>query len=489
MTTTIPTDSRVPFIHVSFDGAVAQDGPAVQPYRALMIGLRTAGGSVAEKVPTLVTSADQAADYFGAGSMLHGMARSYFATRAGVPTYFVALDDTGAAATGTLTVTGTATANGTLSLYVAGELVPVEVAIGDAATAVATAIVAAVTARPHLPVSAGAASAVVTLTAKQTGTEGNSIDVRLNRFASEATPAGIAVAIVAMGGDTAGSGSPTIDSTLWAALGEDHYNVIGVGLDAAVAATVNAIELELDDRAEPPRMIEGLACFAISASHSSLITLGDGQNGKFVSVLALSSSDLTPAWALAASYAGTIAREGRKDSARPMQTVELPGVVAPDAADLFTFDERDLLLKDGIATARVVGDRVQIERAITQYQENAAGAPDVAFLDVNTVLTLSYLRWYTRTQFATRYPRHKLADDGAAFASGQPVLTPKLIKAELLGYFRTWEGLGLVEGFEQFKADLSVERSSTDANRVDVMMSPDLVNQMRILGVSLAHIV
>lgn len=486
--TSIPTDTRVPFVHVAFDGVAQQNGPALQPFRVLVLGLRTSG-TVAQKTPKLVTSAEQAAEYFGQGSMLHGMARRYFAARPGCETWFCALDDTGTAATGTVTLSGTATENGTLSLYVAGELVPVVVTAGDAAATVAAALVAAIDARPHLPVSAAAVSAVVTLTANQTGTEGNAIDLRLNRFSTEVTPAGLTAALVLMGAAVAGAGSPTIDSTLWAAIGEDQFNVLAVGLDASVAATVNAIEAELDDRAAPPRMIEGLACFAVSDSHSNLITLGDAQNGKYVSVLALSSSDLAPNWELAAAYAAAVAREGKADPARPLTTVELVGIVAPDVADTFSFDERDLLLKDGIATAKVTGDVVRIERAITQYQENAVGAPDTGFLDVNTILTLSYLRWFVRTRFASKYPRHKLADDGTSFAAGQPVLTPKLIKAELLSYFREWESLGLVEGFDQFKADLVVERSATDPNRVDVVMGPDLVNQMRVLGVSLQHIV
>jgi phage tail sheath gpL-like len=486
--TTIPADSRVPFIHVEFDGSQANQGPSVQPYQLLVVGLRLAAGTVAEKVPTLVTSAAQAAEYFGEGSMLHGMADTLFQNNKSTKAVFLALDDTGAAATGTITVTGTATAAGTLSLYIAGQLVPVAVSSGDAAATVATAIAAAVTARAALPVSATPAAGVVTLTAKQTGTEGNSIDVRLNRFAGEVTPAGIAAAIVAVGGVIAGSGSPTIDSTVWAPLGEEHYNVMAIGLDYAVAATVNAIEAELDDRAAPPRMIEGVACFWASASHSTLITLGDAQNGKYVSAMASSSNDLTPPCRAAAAYAAVVAREGKADPARPMQTLELVGVVAPDPGDQFTFTERDLLLKDGIATARVIGDVVQIERAITNYQENAGGSPDTAFLDVASILTLSYLRWDTRTRFGAKYPRHKIAADGTKFDSGQPVLTPKMIAAEMLGFFQSWEAKGLVEGFAQFKADLSVVRNATDPTRVDIVLSPDLINQLRIVGVSLRFI-
>ena len=102
--------------------------------------------------------------------------------------------------------------------------------------------------------------------------------------------------------------------------------------------------------------------------------------------------------------------------------------------------------------------------------------------DVTTMRTLSYLRYAVRTRIALRYPRHKLASDGTLFDPGQAVVTPSSIKAELISLFRQWESAGLVEGFDQFKDDLIVERSTTDANRVDMRMSPDLMNQFRVFA-------
>src|SRR3546814_3740184 len=81
----------------------------------------------------------------------------------------------GTAATGTLTVTGAATASGTIVLYIGGQRITVGVTSGDAAAAVATAIVAAITAAADLPVAAVALLGVVTLTAKHKGVAGNEI--------------------------------------------------------------------------------------------------------------------------------------------------------------------------------------------------------------------------------------------------------------------------------------------------------------------------
>ena len=125
---------------------------------------------------------------------------------------------------------------------------------------------------------------------------------------------------------------------------------------------------------------------------------------------------------------------------------------------------------------------------MTTYQKNAYGAPDTAYLDVNTVLTLGYLRYDMRTFWLNKYPRHKLANDGTRYGAGQAIMTPKVAKAEVVNRFRMWEEQGLVEGFDQFKDDLIVERNGSDPNRLDILMSPDLVNQLRVTGVQIAFL-
>ncbi|MNG29476.1 Phage tail sheath protein [compost metagenome] len=56
------------------------------------------------------------------------------------------------------------------------------------------------------------------------------------------------------------------------------------------------------------------------------------------------------------------------------------------------------------------------------------------------------------------------------------------MKAEALAKFREWEELGLVENIDDFKANLVAERNASDPNRLDVLLPPDLVNQLRIIA-------
>jgi phage tail sheath gpL-like len=176
---------------------------------------------------------------------------------------------------------------------------------------------------------------------------------------------------------------------------------------------------------------------------------------------------------------------GAIDPARPFQTLELPGMLAPEVKDRFTREERNLLLKDGISTFLVGQDgKVYIERVITTYQTNAFGVEDISYLDLETKWTVDYIRYAVRARIALRYPRYKLADDGTQFAPGQAIVTPLHIRAELLGLFRELEQVGLVENFDQFKADLLVVRSVSDPNRVNAVIPPDVVNQFRVFAAS-----
>lgn len=474
----IPLDLRTPGAFIEFDSSRATSGPGVQPHRVLVLGQKTVAGVQATGQPVRVASADAAVQLFGRGSMLALMVQSLLANNPTADLTALALADNGAGvtATKTVTVTGPATAAGTLSLYVGGVRVQAAVAAGDTATAVATALVAAVTAQPDLPVTAASAAGVVTLTARHKGDTGNDIDVRINHRDGERTPAGLAVAVAA---GVLGSGNPDVTAA-FQAIGDDWFNtVVTPWTDDA---NLDAVDTALAERFGPLKMIDGLAYGFRSDTHGGLLAFGAARNGPHLSIGGMKGC---PTWSpvVAAAYAGLISYHGAIDPARPFQTLALKGVVAPKVSDRFTREERDLLLRDGVSTFTVdAGGQVLIERPITTYQTNAQGLPDIAWLDVNTLLTLSYLRWSTRARIAAKYGRHKLASDGAQFGSGQAIVTPKVIRAELVALFREWEALGLVEDIEAFKAGLVVERDAGDPNRLNALIPPDVVNQFRVFA-------
>ena len=474
----ISPNTRVPWAYVEFDNSNAMQGPALQPYHILAMGQKLEAGTVAAATPTRVSSASQAGEFFGVGSMLQGMVTALLANNNFTALTVVALDDPaeGVAAEGTLVVTGPATASGTVALYVAGRRFSIPVASGDTGNDIATAIAAEINDDATLPVTAAAVTGTVTVTARHAGVIGNDIDIRLNYYSGEALPGGVGIAITAMAG---GAGDVDI-ADAWAAVGDEQYNV--VAMPYTDSANLAAMEAELADRFGPYRQIDGYAFAAKKGTYGELATFGQSRNSEFVSVMAATGSP-SPAYEWAAAISGMVAYYGNIDPARPFQTLEIKGVLAPDLASRFSFAENNNLLFDGIATHSVdAGGRPRVQRLITTYQTNAFGADDTSYLDVNTLLTLSYLRYDFRNYFLRKYPRHKLANDGTRFGAGQAIMTPKIGKAEAIAKFRDWEELGLVEGIEQFKRDLIVERNAQDPNRLDFLLPPDLINQLRVVG-------
>ncbi|MEF2145123.1 MAG: phage tail sheath subtilisin-like domain-containing protein [Desulfovibrionaceae bacterium] len=480
----IPLNLRTPGVYVEFDPSQAMQGLSVMNYRVLLVGQRTASGSVGALTFKRVTNAADPKTWFGAGSHLALMAAAFLENNSTTEVFAVALDDdaSAVAATGTLTLTGTATAAGVLAFYVGGQRVRVNAAVGDTAAAVATALAAAVTAAVNMPVTAAAESGVLTLTAKNKGLCGNDIDLRVNYASDESTPAGLTAVVAAMSG---GAANPDL-APLIAALGDDWYHFIA--MPYRDSTSLMAVEDELDSRWGPLRQIEGHCITADSGDHSTLGTLGDSRNSPHLTIMGCHGSPST-AWEWAAAICAVMAFYGNIDQARPFQTLPVAGVLAPADEDRFTRAERNLLLYDGISTHTVDADgSVRIERLITTYKTSAAGAEDTAYLDVNTKLTLGYLRHDLRVMMRVRYPRHKLASDGTRYGVGQAVATPKGVKSEIVSRARLWEESGLVEGVDDFKRSLICERNTSDPNRMDIRLRPDLVNQFRVAAIQIQHL-
>lgn len=476
----IPVGLRVPGQYIEFDSSRATNGLPILPNRILVIGQKLAAGTAAALAPVVVAEAAQGNALFGRGSMLARMVSAVKAADRYSECVVIPLADldAGTAATGTITVTGPSTGAGTIALMIAGQRVPVVVASGTSANNTATAIGAAVNAALDLPVTATVNAAVVTLTSRHKGTSGNDIDVRHSHYQGERLPAGIGLTIVAMDD---GAGDPDY-ATVWPIAGDSNYRTIIIG--TATADVLADVKTELDDRWGPTRMLESMAYAAKTGNQAAASAFGSALNSQLITPIGTGASP-TPPWEFAASYGAIAGYYSHIDPARPLHTLALPGVIGPKEGARFTRAERELLLRDGIATYTVDQDgTVRIERAITSWQTNAAGLEDTAFLDVETVHTLAFFRQALRVRIATKFPRHKLASDGTNFTRGQAIVTPGIIRAEIVALFRELEEAGLVEQLDQFIADLIVERDASDPNRVNALVPPDLVNQFRSFAAS-----
>ena len=243
-----------------------------------------------------------------------------------------------------------------------------------------------------------------------------------------------------------------------------------------------ALESEQNDRWGPLEETEGHVFVAIKGTVAALGTIGNGRNSEHLTIVGATAEPM-PAYEKAAETMSIWAFAVSNDPARPVQNLPyswcLPAV---DGARL-TLTERNVLLYDGIATTYVTsGGVMQAERLITTYKQNAAGGTDPSYLDSETLATLLYLRHNLKDRIKQKYPRSKLADDGNRFGAGQDIVTPKSFKAELVAWASEMLTLGLVENIDTFKQLTIVERNLTDRNRLDGLVVPDLVNQLRIIA-------
>ncbi len=478
----IPTTLRIPFVYAEFDSSAAQQGPSLLAYKGLIIGQKLSTGTWAADTAQRCTNVEQAIIGGGRGSMIHRQAIGWFASNKSTELWFGVVADNGAgvAATGTIVFTGAATGAGTIAFYLGGERITVGVAGTEATTVLATNTAAAINAALDLPVTASVASSTVTLLFRHKGLVGNTYDVRTNFRDGEVLPAGVAMTITAMGSVIAGTTNPTL-TNLIAAMADLWFMVWSHPYTDATS--LSAIEAELLSRFGPTRSIDGVAITSATGSFATLAALGAGRNSAQSLIVAQPGvAPLTPPMEFAAEVAALVALYGAADPARPFQTLALTRTLPVVETDQFSDDELNLLLFTGIATTkRVVGGVVQLQRMITTYRTSPSGATDTAYLDATTLLTLLYVRYDWRNRIKTRYPRHKLASDSnTPLPAGQAIITPQLGRGEALLWYGDMVKLGLFEAsaFEQFKRDLVCERNATDPNRLDWLLSPDIVNAM-----------
>ena len=476
----IPSDLRVPLFYAEVDNSQANSAGSSMP-RLIVAQVNDDASAPEIGQLTLVSSVGLAKSIGGVGSMLAQMYETWRRIDPAGEVWCLPILGEGEQASGTVTITGAATEGGELSLYLGGHRVRAIVTKGAAPTAVASALAAAVNAA-GLAVTAVAAAGVVTLTCNWSGLSGNDLQLQLNRLGrnnGEATPAGLIVVLAPMSG---GVGAPDVAEAL-ASLGDEPFEFICAPW--ADATALDAWKAFMDDssgRWSWAKQLYGHVYTAKRGTLGELVALGTARNDQHATIHGFEPLCPDSVWNVAAAYAARTAVFISADPARPTQSGELSGVIPAPAGERFTLTERQSLLNHGIATAYYSGGAQRIERAITSYQLNAYDQPDDSYLDSETLHQSAYVIGYLKSRVTSKYGRHKLANDGTRFGAGQAIVTPNVIRAEMIAGYYALEQLGIVENADAFAANLVVERSGTNPNRLNVLYPPDLVNQLRIFA-------
>lgn len=312
---------------------------------------------------------------------------------------------------------------------------------------------------------------------------GNYNTIALNYEGSaegESTPAGLSIAITPF---TGGTGAPSL-SGLAALLGDQNFDfIVAPWTDPTSLTALAALMNDSTGRWSDISQAFGHVWTARADTLGNLITFGDEENCQHITTFGVSGS-LSPPWEMAAAFCGACAAALRAAPARPVQTLPVQGLLAPPAGSRFTKNQRQSLLTNGVATVNW-GDEggCTIERAVTQYQLNSFGQADQSYLDTETLYTLMAVTRTLAQDITQKFARCSLADDGVAYGPGTAIVTPSIVRAELVAEYAGMVNDGLVEDAAAFAAGLVVQRNRSDPSRLDVLYDPYLVGGLRIFAV------
>lgn len=470
----VPNNILIPFMGIDFDGTQAFEGSSAVPINLLLIGQKLAAGTATEGVKYQVFSADEVSVLAGSGSVAHRMAMKAFANKTTVAVTFIFLEDAAAstAASIALTITNTATKSGELALYYNGIRIAVSVAEDDAATTVGDNIVTTVGEIEGFPATVANLAGVVTFTAKNKGIAAGDIDLRDSYNAKEAVPDGLTLAYGAISGGTV---DPDVQDAI-DGIGDNWFNVIGHMFTDST--NVGKIKTYAEAQDVSTVQKDQIWYAMLRDTRSNIITYGldtANHNSKHLTVGAWYKR-LNATYEGAAAVAAADAQSLQKAIEKPLHRINLQGILVLDKNDVWEDTERNQVAASGIRTF-TDSTGVATESTVTMYLKNSSDVSDPAYQFCNTVYNLMAQRYRFRVQILTAYPRAILVSDGEKIRPGIQFMSVAKGRSEALKWYRQLVRDGLAEDYETFKANLVVQRSETNKNRLEWLLPSDLANQ------------
>lgn len=456
----IPASIRKPGKYFEFNTKLAVRTLPGNLQKTVIVAQMLSSGTATVNTVVEVFSDAQAALLYGRGSIAHLMVKAAIKAYPYLALSVVAVADAGAgvAATGSVAITGPASAPGVFTIKIGSERVDVAVASGDTATQIGAAVVAQIDQQPDLPVTATANLGTVTVTARHKGTLGNGI-----KLSHSTTAPGVSAVTTAM---ASGATDPDITTALTAIFSAGHNVVISAYNDQT---NLTALRTHLDNTGGPLEQRGAVGIYGHVGSLANATTLAGTINSGRISGCLLPGT-LSQACELAAAYGAVVASE--EDPARPLNLLALTGIAAPEIPDRLGRVEQENALYNGVTPLEVgPGERVQIVRAITTYTQDPQGIDDISLLDLTTIRTLDYVRKACRERISLRFPREKLS-----------ARTPPKVRSELLDVLLKLEELEIVEEVEANKDGLLVERDLQDPNRLNAKIPTDVVNGLHVFA-------
>ncbi len=479
----VPNDAAASAVFVEQEPVSRGTGSPVIPHKILVIGQFDSGKSPVVNTPQLVLDLDDAWTRYGRGSLLSLLIAAALRKRGTVPIYALPLDDAGAGvqATGTLVVSGTATAAGTLAVYVGGKRIPVTVTNGMTATQVGDAIATAVTADLDLPVTAANVTGTVTFTVRWKGESGNQIKLEINRLETDSTPAGIAVVVTDIGNVVAGATNPTLDTAL-GNLGDTWYtDVVCPYLDTT---SLTAIKTSGDARVDPGVKRPFVAFVGYTDTKANLITKLGALNCEWITIVPVHGSS-TAGLEIAAATAGLFASIQQATPGRPAKTKTIPSVLA-GATNILTYTDRDTVVKAGGShTYNQEDGTVTIGDLVTTRNKTDGGADTDDWRFTIIIPNLQFKIYaLENTYLASPFDQAVVLADGSG-AGPTYTVRPSTVKSYAVSLVDDWVSRGISTKRDTIVEGITAAIDGANPGRINLLI-PDVPSAgLRILAAKL----
>ena len=429
---------------------------------------------------TEITSANKAGQLYGFGSPIYHVARILFPLNstgvAGIPVvvYPQVEGEDYAAKVILTTITGTATANATHTILVAGrrgidgQMYNFTIATGDTGSDVATKISNVVASVLGCPVLGSTDGNEVALTSKWAGATANDLTIQILTNGNDA-----GLTYVVSNAQTA-AGEPSI---------QDALNSFGNEWNTIVINTYNNSDAAdaLENFNGVPDAENPTGRFASTTMKPFFALTGDVSNDPtdFTDArdtqvtIVICPAPLSPAFPFeaAANVASLLALQAQNNPHTDTALKSYPDMPTPldgNIGDMAQYVNRDAFVKKGCSTVDLVNGVYQIKDLVTTYHPEGDLNPLFRYVR-NLVIDLNIFFGYYILENANLVGKTIVAD--STFVSVGQCVKPKDWKQILANYFKDLEARALITDASFSIDSLVVGISSTNPDRFEVQFS------------------
>ncbi len=502
----------------NFVEAIFAQGPSAAaggPREFVFVMPKIAAGTWTAGTLYRVRNAQEAETGGGAGSPIHRGLRKFLALNKNAKVWALPVAPTTggspAAATAVLTIAETATAAGTLSVTVAGELCQYSYDSGETPTNIGDGIAAAINSKSWLPCTAANSSGTVTLTAKLQGVSqgtGSLGVIRVRAEISSGTTVTASFGGAFLGTGTAGADGTTTEAaqtaTALANIASTRKYYIVTSQNTATG--LGHFKTHVATKSLPKQGLRSVFIGGFTGSLAACTTIATGLNYERGAIAwqANSEHDSAELAAILAAvrgggnvgFGGTVAGE-TTDTAQNFNLLSLNGAALPafSQADWPDADDVEDAITDGITVIASNDNGAYLVQSVTTRSKNSAGSQDdFRASRTNKVSVTDDFLDTLLARLGANYGQKKLGTD-ELLANGQVnpnqrqirnVIKPSTIKNDVKKLVDEFYDAGKVDEPDIIKQ--SVSTGSEVAGRVDISLDLRVIDWLDQTTTRLAEV-